>query len=336
MHKISKKRLVKALIFVMASLIIFKVVAQLASPCPVPWEEGSVYLEKNEIGIEIIDRYATTDGYYIFLPKGDQHHQSVKHVVGFVHGYGALNPKIFGAWIKHLVNNGHIVIYPRYQYNLLMPSSEEFTDNTGKALADAIDLLKSGDRIGPEYSLTLAGHSFGGVICANLLIDHNLYGLKKPAGVLIAEGGTGPLTGAMKSDYSAAPVDVPIIIVVGEKDYTVGDFFGEKVFNEVRSDCAVLLRQFPYQNDSLEIGASHYEPYAMDSWCDNHMDNITSRRAEHVAKTDLLDHSGYWKWLDALIGAGDDPSQKLYSEGIYELGEDELSQVIKVAFRTTP
>lgn len=250
--------------------------------------------------IEIIDNYQKSNGYYIFIPKSVDRDFSGK-VVGFVHGYGALNPMIFGAWIEHLVLQGHVVIYPRYQKNLLFPSAAQFTQNSGEAIYDAFEALVSKGIEKDKVDFYLTGHSFGGVISANLTARYKEYDLPKPKGVLVAEGGTGPFTGAMEDSYSGVAQDIPIVVVVGDRDLTVGDYFGRKLFGELQSELALLIHQKSLNVGQIQITSSHYEPYAIGLWCNNSMDNVTSERAQHVGKLDDLDHNGYWQWLDALM-----------------------------------
>lgn len=254
--------------------------------------------------IEIIDNYGDDDGYYIFSPVNEALRND--KVIGFIHGYGALNPKIFGAWIKHLVKQGNTVIYPRYQKNLVFPSATEFTPNVVSALESAISVLKEKDLINEDFELFLAGHSFGGVIAANIIGEMSRYDIPEPSGILVAEGGTGPLTGALLDNYGAIPREIPLVIVVGDKDWTVGDYFGRRLFAETRSVHRVLIHQHSYKKGSKDISSSHYEPYGIDNWCDNGMENITTKRAEMTAKLDILDRNGYWRWLDLLLGGTDD------------------------------
>jgi hypothetical protein len=73
-------------------------------------------------GIRMLDNGDQVDGYWLFeptLPTPDS-----AHVIVFLHGYGAYNPMIYGKWIKHLVRNGNIVIYPRYQKNNFFPGHQ--------------------------------------------------------------------------------------------------------------------------------------------------------------------------------------------------------------------
>ncbi|MFD0938855.1 alpha/beta hydrolase, partial [Methylobacterium trifolii] len=36
-------------------------------------------------------------------------------VVVFLHGWGAVNPQSYGAWIDHLARQGYLVLFPRFQ-----------------------------------------------------------------------------------------------------------------------------------------------------------------------------------------------------------------------------
>ncbi len=56
---------------------------------------------------------------------------------------------------------------------------------------------------------------------------------------------------------------------------------------------------------SVNISSSHYEPYSPHEWCNNGLENLTSRRARRVGKTNDLDVNGYWKWLDELMSLDD-------------------------------
>ena len=51
--------------------------------------------------------------YWIFEPADPK--PAIAPVVVFHHGWLAVNPGIYGAWIDHLTRRGAIVVYPRYQ-----------------------------------------------------------------------------------------------------------------------------------------------------------------------------------------------------------------------------
>lgn len=50
--------------------------------------------------------------YWLFEP--DEPKPERAPVVVFSHGWIAVNPGVYGAWIEHLVRSGRIVIYSRY------------------------------------------------------------------------------------------------------------------------------------------------------------------------------------------------------------------------------
>ena len=57
--------------------------------------------------------------YWLFEPAEPS--PEMAPVVVFNHGWFAVNPAVYGAWIEHMVRRGRIVIAPRYQRDLLTP-----------------------------------------------------------------------------------------------------------------------------------------------------------------------------------------------------------------------
>jgi hypothetical protein len=244
-------------------------------------------------------------------------------VVLFIHGYGAINPMIFGAWIEHLVLQGNIVIYPRYQHNLILPSTDRFTPLVANAYVKALGQLKNVDPDFDVNKLVIVGHSYGGVIAANIAVEHEKYDIQKPDAVFTCEPGHGPLTGGVLQSYSQWDPSVPVVIMVGDKDWTVGDEFGKRLFNELpEGHPKVLLRQVEVQYDTLRLTASHYEPYAIDPDFDNENRNLTFKRALKMGKINAIDYFGYWKILDQLLTCSldqEDPCISEFAQG-WDLG----------------
>jgi len=90
-------------------------------------------------------------------------------LIVFNHGWGAMDPRIYQAWINHIVERGNIVIYPLYQGSLLTPV-KDFTPNAIAAVQDAIRTLKNEPgHVKPELDkFGIVGHSMGGPISANM------------------------------------------------------------------------------------------------------------------------------------------------------------------------
>ena len=90
-------------------------------------------------------------------------------VVVFFHGWFAVNPGFYGAWIDHLVRNGRIVIFPRYQKDVgTLPA--DFLPNSLAAVRDALGVLHNGvGHVRPDTEhFALIGHSAGGNLAAQV------------------------------------------------------------------------------------------------------------------------------------------------------------------------
>jgi acetyl esterase/lipase len=105
--------------------------------------------------------------YWIFEP--DSPKPRTAPLIVLLHGWGGMNPLYYGAWIDHLVKRGNIVVYPRYQANLLT-SVTDFTPNTLAAIRDAVSRLQSEPgHVRPDLNkFATVGHSVGGLLAASV------------------------------------------------------------------------------------------------------------------------------------------------------------------------
>ncbi len=264
-------------------------------------EEGPGSPDYSHTAVSISNFAEHGDGYWLFEP--DSPRPDSAPVVVFHHGYGAINPMIYGRWMRHIVQQGNIVIYPRYQQNLVSPSSKQFAGNAATAILAALEELKSGDHVRPvEDDFILAGHSYGGAISAYLGVNYTELGIPKPEGILLASPGTGPLNGARLESYEAMPEDVRLLVVVSVNDHVVGEAMGRAIFETaIHTPQRNLIIQHPDEYGDPAIGAGHNECYALDADFDSGIHNLSYRRAIGVAKLDAIDYYGYWKLLDALM-----------------------------------
>ena len=250
-------------------------------------------------GANVIDRSQDATGYWLFIPDGKL--QSEAQVVVFIHGYGAINPMIYGGWIRHLTRKGHIVIFPRYQEHVLNPPPSEFAGNVVKAIKNSLQTLDS-MQISRRSELVYAGHSYGGALTAYFGSEFMKYGLSKPAALLVAEPGTGPFSAGKLEDYGSIPKDIPTIVIVGTKDWTVGESLGTLIFETTNHlENRLFVRQFPDGRGDPSVSAGHYEPYSLLKDFDSGLDNFSTKRALKEAKTDAVDYYCYWKFLDLLL-----------------------------------
>ena len=251
--------------------------------------------------VKMSDYANRSDGYWLFEPA-DPVPDSAEVIV-FMHGYGAYNPFAYGKWIKHLVGQGNIVIYPRYQRNLLFPRANRFPKNAAKGIRKAIERLQNEGQTKPKLNkVAYFGHSYGGVINSYLAVNWQKMGIPKPACMFLAQPGSGPLKGARLDDYSGMPSDLKMLIVVSERDYVVGSEFGKLVFVTAKNtpERNLIFQQQDYDGDRW-IGATHSEPYCYDMDFDTGVRNYTAKRVLYTSKTNEVDFNCFWKLSDALV-----------------------------------
>jgi len=260
---------------------------------------GAEYIHQSVAFFDAADK---ADGYWLFEPADPKPDSA--EVVIFLHGYGAYNPFAYGKWIKHLVAKGNIVIYPRYQKNILWPRAEVFPKNAATGIKDALNALQKEGRVHPKLEkVAYFAHSYGGVIATNLACNWQQYGVPKPTTMLLCEPGSGPLKGARLREYSALPPDLQLLVVIGEDDYVVGDEFGRLVFNTaIHTPQRNLITQRRSFNGMQWILATHSEPYAYDLDFDTGARNYTARRVLMASRLNEVDFYCYWKFGDALLG----------------------------------
>ena len=248
------------------------------------------------------DHAKKADGYWLFVPSEPR--PDTVDVVVFLHGYGAYNPFAYGKWIKHLVAKGNAVIYPRYQKNLFIPTADKFPEKAATGIRNALSALRNDLKIVPRTDRVMyIGHSYGGVVAANLGVNYRQFNIPKPKGMLLSEPGTGPLTGARLTDYSGLPEDLALNIVVGEDDYVVGSEFAKLVFQTaVNTPMRNILVQRRDSTGPNPLRASHHEPYSHDPDFDTGLRNYTAKRVLYVSRLDQVDYYCYWKLADAIMG----------------------------------
>jgi pimeloyl-ACP methyl ester carboxylesterase len=272
------------------------------TPYPGQPAEGPGGADYTHHSVAFYDAATKADGYWLFEPAEPRPDSA--EVVVFLHGYGAYNPMAYGKWIKHLVAKGNIVIYPRYQKNLLWPRPDAFPENAATGIRDALKALEKEGHVKPRTEkVAYIAHSYGGVIAANLGVHWQKHGIPKPAAMLLAEPGSGPFKGARLEDYAGLPADLNLLVVVGEDDYVVGAEFGARVFqtavNTPQRNLVVQRRDTT--NFRRWILATHSEPYAYDLDFDTGVRNYTAKRVLMSSRLNEVDFYCYWKFSDALI-----------------------------------
>src|ERR1700733_5951337 len=92
-------------------------------PQPAGGPGGAEYHHKQVVA----NMYGTGPTRYWIFEPADPKPDNAPLVI-FNHGWSAMEPKVYGAWIDHIVKRGNVVVYPVYQDSLRTPTYD-FTPN---------------------------------------------------------------------------------------------------------------------------------------------------------------------------------------------------------------
>ena len=242
------------------------------------------------------------DGYWLFEPTSPVPDSA--DVIIFNHAYGVFNPGPYGAWIEHLVKKGNIVIFPKFQNSdVSLPST--YTPNAVTGIQDAINELNNNTSyVRPRWEhLAMIGHSYGGVVSANIAVEYTNYGVPKPDCIMLCQPGTGGINTGRLASYTGMDSDYNMLIIVGDDDIVVGDSFGWEIMNttSIPDTKKNLIVHYADNYGNGIIEASHNEPLAKDNTYDGGVTSTIIASAYTVSKEDPVDYYCYWKLADALM-----------------------------------
>lgn len=211
-------------------------------------------------------------------------------LVIFLHGYSAMTPDPYRAWLTHIVRRGAIVVYPQYQKDLLTPPPE-FHPNAAASVRHALEVLAEEGHAKPDLSrVIVVGHSAGGVGAAVYAANAAAKGLPVPKAIMPVHAGQGPEKGWQViplGDISAIPAQTKVAVVAGAEDRFVGTRSSRKIFDgakHVSERCFITLQGDDHGLPRLSPG--HLAPLAHD-----------------LAGTNAQDWFGYWRLFDELCDA---------------------------------
>lgn len=246
---------------------------------------------------------ANPDGFYLFEPTSPTPDSA--NVVVFLHGLALVSPHLYGAWINHLVKHGNIVIYPKYQdANAQVPASE-FNANAITGIVNALDTLQLPGHVKPRLqNFAVGGHSYGGLMTANMGILAATSGFPQPKALFSCQGYTDNTTDTRLPNYAVMPADVNLLIVVGDNDAIVGTTFGHFLMDSTINTPTSHKNLITHHSDnhgSPAIGSTHFEPCSRDDAYDTGESNLFTTVCGLGTKTDAVDYFCYWKLFDALM-----------------------------------
>jgi acetyl esterase/lipase len=225
-------------------------------------------------------------------------------VIVLHHGWLAVNPGVYGAWIEHLARRGFVVIYPRYQADWATPPAD-YLPNALAAVHDALDVLQGAPgRVRPDRDrFAIVGHSAGGNLSALMAAVAAKQGLPRPRAVVaLMPGEVRPLPGP---SLSTIPRETLLVVVAGEQDWVVGDSRARQIHEEAISVPADRKLYVYYRADrygAIAIPAGHFAPTAGLPELDTGEGPFRQLQMK-AARVDILDRYGLWRLADVTLDA---------------------------------
>lgn len=265
---------------------------------------SSEYAHKS---VEVYEAGEGAKHYWLFTPAEPV--PASAPVVCFVHGFGAMQPAPYMAWLKHICLRGNIVVYPQYQASAMEPPTN-YAPNSADSVLEAIQYLKADEkRVQPrEKDFAIVGHSAGGVTTGNMAADWETLKLPKPKAAMPVQPGRAfsYSSQAQKdgliplSEFNNIPEDCLLLSVYGDSDATVGHWCARKIFadaTKVKAENKNLVKFLTCTYCGTPSVAHHRSPGAPE---DMH---------------DCMDWFGYWKLFDGLCDAAFHGKNRNYALG---------------------
>ncbi|MDX1942045.1 MAG: alpha/beta fold hydrolase, partial [Saprospiraceae bacterium] len=141
---------------------------------------------------------------------------SKQRLIVFLHGYGASNPACYGGWIRHLVESGEVILFPKFQQGTFLPKPNKIERLVHESVESSLNYLKNKHNTVFD-EIIFIGHSIGGIIAANLADEYGRTKKHYVAGLFLVQPGHKFLKLGRRSDYSEIDSRTKIIIIIGNQ-----------------------------------------------------------------------------------------------------------------------
>ena len=240
--------------------------------------------------------------YWLFEPADPT--PATAPVVVFNHGWFAVNPGVYGAWISHLVRKGRIVIAPRYQRDWATPPAN-FLPNGLIAVRDALDVLSTSPaHVRPDRSrFAIMGHSAGGNLAAQMAAVAAEADLPTPRAVISVF--PGEVLPSRKPDLANVPASTLLVVFAGENDVVVGDQRARQIFAETTAIPLDRKKFILYRSDLRgypHFRADHLAPTGAHISFDTR-DGLLPGAQMAQAEVNAFDTVGFWRITDMTLEA---------------------------------
>ena len=256
-------------------------------------------------------------------------------VAVLLHGWGAVNPQSYGAWIDHLARNGYLVLFPRFQeVNRTRPA--DATAAAGRLLAAAFEALAGDADAKPDLGrVALIGHLAGVPLAANLAAEAGSLGLPAPKlvfGTMPGGIASGPKArGITLADLARIPPGTMLITMIGDRDARAADIAARRLLREaaqVPPERKLFMRALSDDHGFPALTATLAAPAGVDPAYDGGAIKLPPEPKDgkpapfkwsadmaltgeqqtlvaqiNNARTDTLDYLAFWKTFDLAAAA---------------------------------
>ncbi|MDP4026191.1 alpha/beta hydrolase [Methylobacterium sp. NEAU 140] len=261
---------------------------------------------------------------------------SGRPTVVFLHGWGATNPQSYGAWIDHLVRQGWLVLFPRFQEpNRTRPAdAPKIADDLVKA---ALAELAGDSEARPDRTrFALIGHLAGAPLALDMAAGAKAQDLPVPKLVFAAVPGgiaSGPKSrGIPLADLGTIDPGTLLVAMVGDKESRAADAAAKRLLREagaVPTDRKLFVRALSDDHGFPALTATLAAPAGVDAAYDGgaikppaepkdapkpppfrwSADMSLSGEQQtlvsqiNAARVDATDYLGFWKTFDLAAAA---------------------------------
>lgn len=273
--------------------------------CGAAWPASAAAGPPAEYPHQSVKRTEVGEGprsYWLFEPADPA--PDLAPVVVFNHGWFAVNPAVYGAWIEHLARKGRVVIAPRYQRDWMTPPAN-FLPNGLIAVRDALDVLStSPEHVRPDRTkFALMGHSAGGNLAAQMAAVAAEADLPEPRAVISVF--PGEVLSARRPDLANIPASTLLVVCAGQKDIVVGDQRARDIFAATTAIPRDRKKFVLYRSDTRgtpPFRADHLAPTGLQPKFDSG-DGLFHGAQMAQAQVDAFDTSGFWRLADLTLDA---------------------------------
>jgi pimeloyl-ACP methyl ester carboxylesterase len=249
---------------------------------------------------------------WLYIPDNGQ--TEFKRLIVFLHGFGAKNAAVYGAWINELLGDGYVVLFPKFHTVTAIPRVSKYEKRVQLAIEDAQGYLKQSNITLEKQGLVFIGHSIGGLLSANLAAEYGQTGAQQVDGIFCAQPGVAYVNWKRGNDYRPIDSTCAIVCVTGHNDFVVKFWSTRLTMNrskQVPDNRKVWIDQKKWSAKGKRIKASHAAPVAIDMRFGNGTFSYVNLLALMVGRTNEVDEHGYWRLTRFLLELADNPEKTI-------------------------